>query len=138
MESEDQVHSDLLVQIASELTTTNPDQALHLGLISLSDSYKPQDFGRLLFALGNATKAFGDKLFRAALTTLRRNDFVYDDVLLSLINYLFSSTGSLYPDATVADPRKAYLLDTDLSTLFTRDNKDGGLISLEKTLGLQR
>lgn len=35
--------------------------------------------------------------------TLRRNDFVYNGALMSLVNYVFSSTGARHPDATVDD-----------------------------------
>ena len=97
------VNSELLLQIALELTTTNPEQALHLGLLSLSGTQIPPDFGRLLFAMGYANKSLADRLFRAALLTLRRNDFVYDGALISLVNYLFSSNGTLQPGAALAD-----------------------------------
>ena len=97
------VHSELLVQIAVELAATNPEQALQLGLHSLSGTHISPDFGRLLFTLSNVNKSVGDRLFRGALMTLRRNDFVYDTALISLVNYLFSSNGSAHPDATVAD-----------------------------------
>lgn len=99
----DNVHSELLVQIALELAATNPEQALQLGLHSLSGTQIPPDFGRLLFTLSNVNKNFGDRLFRGALMTLRRNDFAYDSALISLVNYLFSSNGSPNPDANVAD-----------------------------------
>jgi len=76
---------------------------LQLGLHSLSGTQIPPDFGRLLFTLSNVNKNFGDRLFRGALMTLRRNDFAYDNALISLVNYLFSSNGSPNPDANVAD-----------------------------------
>ena len=97
------VQSDLLVQIAVELAATNPEQALQLGLHSLSGTHISPDFGRLLFALSNVNKSHGDRLFRAALMTLRRYNFVYDAALISLVNYLFSSNGSAHPDASLAD-----------------------------------
>lgn len=97
------VDSELLLQIALELASTNPEQALQLGLLSLSGTKISPDFGRLLFAISNISKTSGDRLFRAALLTLRRDDFVYDSALISLVNYLFSSNGVLHPDATVAD-----------------------------------
>lgn len=99
----DNVHSELLVQIALELAAINPEQALQLGLHSLSGTQIPADFGRLLFALSNVNKHLGDRLFRGALMTLRRNDFVYDSALISLVNYLFGSNGNPNPDASVAD-----------------------------------
>jgi hypothetical protein len=103
--SSSNVNSELLLQIALELAATNPEQALQLGLLSLSGTHISPDFGRLLFAMSNVNKTSADKLFRAALMTWRRNDFVYDTVLISLVNYLFSSNGTLQPDATVADAK---------------------------------
>jgi hypothetical protein len=107
------VNSELLLQIALELAPTNPEQALQLGLLSLSGTHISPDFGRLLFAVSNTSKTSADKLFRAALMTWRRNDFVYDTVSISLINYLFSSNGTLQPNATVADAKLLanYLVD---------------------------
>lgn len=99
----DDVRSELLIQVALGLAATNPEQALQLGLNSLSGTHISPDFGRLLFALSNVNKNLGDRLFRGALMTLRRNDFVYDSVLISLVNYLFSSNGNPHPDANVAD-----------------------------------
>ena len=97
------VNSELLLQISLELAATNPEQALQLGLLSLSGTHISPNLGRLLFAMSNANKALADRLYRAALMTLRRNDFVYNSVLISLVNYLFSSNGTLHPDATIAD-----------------------------------
>jgi len=97
------VNSELLLQIALELAATNPEKALQLGLLSLSGTQIPPDFGRLLFAMSNGNKNLADRLFRAALLTLRRNDFVYDGALISLVNYLFSSNGTLQPGAALAD-----------------------------------
>lgn len=97
------VNSELLLQIALELAATNPEQALQLGVLSLSGTHISPDFGRLMFAMGNANKTLADRLFRAALMALRRNDFLYDSVLISLVNYLFSSNGTLNPDASIAD-----------------------------------
>jgi hypothetical protein len=107
------VNSELLLQIALELAATNPEQAFRSGLLSLSGTHISPDFGRLLFAMVNANKSLADKLFRAALMTLRRNDFVYDSVLISLVNYLFSANGTLHPEANVADAQLLanYLVD---------------------------
>jgi hypothetical protein len=95
-------NSELLLQIALELSSTNPEQAAQLGLQSLSGTYISPDFGRLLFALSSTNKSLADRLFAAALITLRRNDFVYDSALISLVNYVSSSNGVPYPDATIA------------------------------------
>jgi hypothetical protein len=93
------------MQIALQLVTSNPEQAQRLGLLSLSGNQIPEGFGRLLFALNNVNRGLSDELFRAALTTLRRNDCAYDGALVALVNYLFSSSGTLSADADVADAR---------------------------------
>lgn len=97
------VRRDLLMQIALQLVTTNPEQAQRLGLLSLSGNQIPEDFGRLLFALSDIGRSQSDPLFRAAVANLRRNDCAYSSSLLPLINYVFSSSGTLYPDASVND-----------------------------------
>jgi hypothetical protein len=99
------INSELLLQISLELAATNPEQALQLGLRSLSGTHISPNFGRLLFAMSHVNKTSADNLFRAALMTWRRNGFVYDSVLIALVNYLFSSNGTLHPDATVADAK---------------------------------
>jgi hypothetical protein len=96
-------NSELLLQIALELASTNPEQALQLGLQSLSGTYVSPEFGRLLFAMSSTNKSLADRLFGAALITLRRNDFVYDSALISLVNYVSSSNGVPSPDATIVD-----------------------------------
>ncbi len=97
------VHRELLMQIALQLVTTDPEQAQRLGLLALSGNQIPEDFGRLLFALSNISRRQSDPLFRGAVATLRRNDCAYSSSLLSLVNYVFSSSGALYPDASVSD-----------------------------------
>ena len=98
-----QFRSELLIQVALQLAPTNPEQAQRLGLLSLSGHQIPEDFGRLLFALGNVSRSQSDQLFRAALATLRRNEYAYNGVLIALINYLFNPSGTLQSDANVAD-----------------------------------
>lgn len=95
--------SELLMQVALQLVPTNPEQAQRLGFLALSGHQIPQDFGRLLFALGNVSRSESDKLFRAALAALRRNEFAYDGALITLINYLFNPGGTLQSEASVAD-----------------------------------
>ena len=121
------VDSELLLQISLELAATNPEQALQLGLLSLSGTYVSPDFGRLLFAMGYTNKTLADRLFRAALMTLRRNDFVYDGVLISLVNYLFSSNGTLHPDATVADAQLLANYFVDAAWRQARGNENASL-----------
>jgi hypothetical protein len=121
------IHSELLLQIALELSATNPEQSLQLGLASLSGSHIPQDLGRLLFSLSATNKTLGDRLFRAAVMTLRRNDFVYDGSLISLVNYLFSSNGALHPDAAVADAQLLANYFVDAAWRQQRGNEGSGI-----------
>ena len=105
--------SDLLLQIALQLVESNPAQAKQLGILAVNSGQIPEDFGRLLFALSRVSRSQSDELFRAALATLRRNDFMFDTALIVLINYLFSPGGVLDSDATVADAQLLanYLVD---------------------------
>ena len=95
--------SELLMQIALQLADNDPGQAKRLGLLSLAGGQIPEGFGRLLFALSRVSRSQSDELFRAALATLRSNEYAYDGALITLINYLFSSGNVLDSDATVAD-----------------------------------
>ena len=97
------VRRELLIQIALQLVTTDPGQAQRLGLLALSGNQVPEDFGRLLFALSNISRHQSDPLFRAAVASLRRNDCQYSSALVAIVNYVFSSSGALYPDASVND-----------------------------------
>ena len=94
---------ELLMQIALQLANSDAAQATRLGLLSLSSGQIPKDFGTLLLAVRLISRNQSDELFRAALATLRRNEYAYDSVLITLINYLFSPRGALDADATVAD-----------------------------------
>lgn len=98
-----QLRSELLIQIALQLTATDSDQALRLGLLSLSGGRIPEDFGSLLFALSNVSRSLSNQLFRAALANMRRNEYVYDSALISLVNYIFGPNDTLHPDTAVAD-----------------------------------
>ncbi len=104
---------ELLMQIALQLVATNPAQAQRLGLIALAGNQVPEDIGLLLFALSNISRSQSDALFRAALATLRRNDCAYSSSLLALVNYVVSSSGTLYPDASLSDAELLanYLVD---------------------------
>lgn len=101
-EASDMRH-ELLMQIALQLVATNPEQAQRLGLLALAGNQIPEDIGLLLFALSNVSRSQSDTLFRAAVANLRRNDCAYSSSLLALVNYVFSSSGALYPDASVSD-----------------------------------
>jgi len=74
-----------------------------------------------------ANKPMADKLFRAALITLRRDDLLYDSVLISLVNYLFSSTGTLRPDATIADAQLLANYFVDAAWRQPRGGEGGSL-----------
>lgn len=100
-----QFRSELLLQIALQLASTDSAQAQRLGMVALSGNRIPDDFGTLLFALSNINRSQSDELFRAALATLRRNDYFYDGALISLVNYLFSSSGTLLAEAAIADAK---------------------------------
>jgi len=123
-------HSELFLQIALELTPTNPESALQLGLISLSGKQVSPDFGRLLFAMSNVNRSFADRLFRAALLTLRRNDFVHSGALISLVNYLFTAGGAPYPDTNTGD---AQLLANYFVDAAWRQARGNGTASLPDT-----
>lgn len=100
-----QFRSELLIQLALQLVPTNPAQAQRLGLMSLSGSKIPDDFGSLLFALSNVSRSQSNELFRAAIACWRRNEFIYDIALISLVNYLFNADGTLHSTASIADAR---------------------------------
>ncbi len=122
--------SELLIQIALQLATSNPEQAQRLGLLSLSGREIPEDFGRLLFALNNVNKGLSDELFRTALAAMRRNDFVDSGALISMINYLFSSSGALHSEVTTAD---AQLLANYLVDAAWRQARGAGSSSLPES-----
>jgi hypothetical protein len=67
-----------------------------LGIASLSSTAIPSSFGQLLFAVANQDRKLSDELFRAAIPTLRRNNYVNDPALIAMCNYLFSSSGELH------------------------------------------
>lgn len=90
---------ELLVQLALELAPTNPEQSARLGLLSLSGPTIPESFGRLLFTLALISKEQGNALFRGALAAMRKNGVIFDEVLISLTNYLFDAKGELHSDA---------------------------------------
>ena len=94
---------DLLMQIAQQLATSDPEKAARLGTIALSGDRIPQGFGSLLFSLSINHRTLSNQLFRTALATLRRNNFVYDPALISLTNYLFFGNGEMHPNANRAD-----------------------------------
>jgi hypothetical protein len=122
-----QFRSQLLIQIALQLAEDNPSQAQRLGLLSMAGGEIPEDFGRLLFALSRVSRSFSDELFRAALSNLRRNDYVYDTTLLVLVNYLFTAGGVLDSDATLADAKSLANYFVDAAWHQARDVATSGL-----------
>ena len=75
---------------------------LKLGGVALFGN-SSASFGRLLMALRDKDKAFGDILFRQALLSMRSNGFAYDPALISISNYAFFSNGMPLPDVSSAN-----------------------------------
>ncbi len=122
-----QFRSELLIQIALQLSTSKPDQAQRLGLLSLAGTEIPGDFGRLLFALSTVNRSLSNELFRAAIANLRRNDRAYDSSLITLVNYVFSSSGALHFDAAATDARLLADYFVDAAWLNSRTAAVNGL-----------
>ena len=97
---------ELLTHIAAQLATTDPIEAARLGSLALSGKRVPDGFGSLLFNLSRTSRTLGDDLFRAAIVTLRRNNYAYDPVLLILANYLFNSAGELHSTGNLEDAQR--------------------------------
>jgi len=87
---------DLFMQIAAQLATSDPDKAVVLGRLALSGNRIPEGFGSLMFGLSRNNANLSDDLFRAAIATMRRNNFVYDPALIILANYMFTWDGQLH------------------------------------------
>lgn len=98
-----QEQAELIAEMALGVVPQHPQEALRLGLLSLSGEEIPSAFGRLLMALRGKDKMLGDLLFRQAILTMRINGFKYDAALWSLTNYQFFSNGQPLPDAPRAD-----------------------------------
>jgi hypothetical protein len=88
-------HFELLMQIALQCATTNTDQAVKLGTLSLSGDVVPTGFPQLLFAVANQDRKLSDELLRAAIGALRRQGYVNSPPLIAMSNYLFSPSGEL-------------------------------------------
>src|SRR5215216_3389255 len=96
---------ELLTQIALQIAPADPEQAVRLGITSLSGTAIPSGFGQLLFAVANQDRSLSDNLFRAAIPTLRRNNYVHDPALIAMCNYLFSSGGELHSKMNLPEAR---------------------------------
>lgn len=99
----DNLQRDLFMQIAAQLAMSDPEQAVVLGRMALSGNRIPEGFGSLLFTVSRNRRDLGDDLFRAAVATLRRNNYVYDVAMLILANYLFTNDGELHSTANLND-----------------------------------
>jgi len=108
-----QERAEFLAQLASQLASTNPDEAEKLGLMSLGANEVPSAFGQLLFALRRADSARSDALFRAAIAAMRRSGTPGRATLSVLSNYLFFNNGNLFQiaDASAARLFTDYLLE---------------------------
>jgi hypothetical protein len=93
-EKNSQAQSELLAQLALDVSERNPQQAQRLGLASLGFGDVPEAIGRLLFALAKHGKQYSDPIFFATLENLRRNGYRYNNVLGSVCNYVFFNDGT--------------------------------------------
>jgi hypothetical protein len=106
--------AEILGQIALELSATDPQRSLELGLHSLSGNELPSVFGRLLFTLSRGKdRTLSNTLFVAAIATMRRGGYVFDPAINALSNYLFDSRGKLFlaEDAANAKLLIKYFVD---------------------------
>jgi len=99
----DSARPELLMQIGAQLALTDPEQATRLGLLALAGDRVPDGFGSLLFNVSRNRRDLSDELFRAAVTKLRRNNYIHDIAIIILANYIFTSDGELHPTAKLAD-----------------------------------
>ena len=118
---------DLLMQIAAQLALTDSEQAMRLGLLALAGDRIPEGFGSLLFSLSRNRRDLSDDLFRAAVATLRRNNYVYDIAILILANYLFTPDGELQSTAKLTDAQ--LLADYYVDAAWKQSGGDGTLVS---------
>ena len=123
----DNSRPDLFMQIAAQLAMTDPEQAARLGLAALSGTRIPDGFGSLLFTLGRNSRDLSDDLFRAAIATLRRNNYVYDPAIIILANYLFTSAGEPYSPSNVADAQ--LLANYYVDAAWKQSGGDGNPVS---------
>ncbi len=121
------LRSDLLMQIAAQLALTDSEQAMRLGLLALAGDRIPEGFGSLLFSLSRNRRDLSDDLFRAAVATLRRNNYVYDIAILILANYLFTPDGELQSTANLADAQ--LLANYYVDAAWKQSGGDGNPVS---------
>ncbi|HZI59872.1 MAG TPA: hypothetical protein VFD62_04120 [Pyrinomonadaceae bacterium] len=118
---------DVLMQIAAQLALTDSEQAMRLGLLALAGDRIPEGFGSLLFSLSRNRRDLSDDLFRAAVATLRRNNYVYDIAILILANYLFTPDGELQSTAKLTDAQ--LLADYYVDAAWKQSGGDGTPVS---------
>jgi hypothetical protein len=123
----DSARLDLLMQIAQQLATSDPDRAARLATIALSGDRIPQGFGQVLFSLAINHRTLSNQLFRAALTTLQRSNYVYDPALISLTNYLFFANGEKHSNGSESDAQ--LLADFYVDAAWRQAGGDGAPLS---------
>ncbi len=123
----DSARLDLLMQIAQQLATSDPEKAARLATIALSGDRIPQGFGQVLFSLAINYRSLSNQLFRAALTTLRRSNYAYDPALISLTSYLFWPNGEMQPNASQSDAQ--LLADFYVDAAWRQAGGDGAPLS---------
>ena len=123
----DTTRLELLMQIALQIRATDPEQAVRLGITSLSGTVIPNGFGPLLFAVANQDRKLSDDLFRAAIPTLRRNNYVHDSALIAMCNYLFSSSGELHSKTNL--PEAQLLVNYFVDAAWRQGGGDGTPLS---------
>jgi len=99
----DSLRYEPLMQLALQLAPTNAEQAMRLGVTSLSGPGVPNGFASLLFAIGNQDRKLSDELFRTAITALRRNAYLNNPALIAMNNYLFVSADQLHYAANIPE-----------------------------------
>ena len=118
---------ELLMQIAAQLALTDAEQAMRLGLLALAGDRIPEGFGSLLFSVSRNRRDLGDDLFRAAVATLRRNNYVYDIAIIILTNYLFTNSGELLSTAKLTDAQ--LLANYYVDAAWKQSGGDGNPVS---------
>src|SRR5262249_11353830 len=97
--------AEMLVQLAIQVASSDPEKALGLGLSALSGDTPPDSLGRLLFSLANQDRELSDTFYRAVVTALTHYGYGYNAILISLTNYIFDQSGRAQPSASPADAR---------------------------------
>ena len=118
---------DLFMQIAAQLAMSDPEQAVLLGRLALTGNRIPEGFGLLLFNVARNRSDLGDDLFRAAVATMRRNNYVHDPAIIILANYLFTNTGELHSTNKLAEAQ--LLANFYVDAAWKQSGGDGNPVS---------